>query len=89
MTTLNVPVMIADTLRRAFGPDLDRAAVEALAMEGYRNGKFSCGDVAAVLGFSTSLEAQRWLAERGVPLNYTLDDLEADRASLARLFPNP
>jgi hypothetical protein len=33
MVGLNVPVDAAETLRRAFGTDLDRAALDALAIE--------------------------------------------------------
>ncbi len=87
MVTLNVPSSLEATLRRIFGDDLDRVALEALAIEGYRLAKLTAGEVARLLGLATSIEAQRWLAARGVPLNYSLDDLDADRAALARHFP--
>jgi len=86
MPTLSLPGETEKTLQRAFGPDLDRAALEALAIEGYRTAKLTAGEVARILGLGTSLAAQTWLAHRGIPLNYSLEDLEADRAALARLF---
>lgn len=78
---------VEQTLTRAFGTDLGRAALEALAIEGYRSARLSVGEVARILGLETSLEAQSWLSRRGVALNYSLEDLEADRATMAKLFP--
>jgi len=87
MQTLQVTAEIGETLRRAFGQDLDRAAIEALAIEGYRSARLSAGEVARILGLATSIEAVDWLAHRGVPMNYSLEDLEKDRAALAKHFP--
>ncbi len=82
MSTHKLPDQAPRTLERAFGQNLDRAALEALAIEGYRSAKLTVGEVARVLGLSTSLAAQEWLAEHGFAANYSLDDLEADRESL-------
>ena len=73
-------------LRTAWGADLQRAAFEALVVEGYRAGKFGAAAVGRLLGHASRWETEQWLAERGVPLNYTLADLEADRRTLDRLF---
>lgn len=78
---IDIPQPIEDVLRGEWG-DLDRAAKEALIIESYRQGKVSLGYVAEVLGFATSIEAQQWLAQRKVPVNYELSDLEADRETL-------
>jgi len=83
----SLPTEAERTLKQAFGPDLDRAAIEALAIEGYRTAKLTAGEVARVLGLDTSIEAQAWLAGHGVAHNYSLEDLESDRASLAGYFP--
>jgi predicted HTH domain antitoxin len=32
------------------------------------------------------LDADEWLARRGVPLSYSADDLDADRKTLGELF---
>ncbi len=87
MTTLKLEPEAWRTLQRAFGPDLDRAAVEALAIEGYRTGKLTLGETAKVLGLETSIAAQAWLSEHGIELNYSVEDLRADRESLAKHFP--
>ncbi|RJP37984.1 MAG: UPF0175 family protein [Phycisphaerales bacterium] len=89
MHHLTLPSTCEETLKRAFGADLDQAALEALAIEGYRTAKLTAGEVARILGLDTSIAAQEWLAQRGIPLNYALEDLEADRHTLARLFPEP
>jgi hypothetical protein len=83
---LNIPDEAERMLREAFGGTLDRAALEALAIEGYRSGKFGSGQVRRLLGLSDRSEAQQWLAARGVYLNYTIEDLEQDRATLDKLL---
>ena len=87
MARLNVPVDASETLRRAFGTDLDRAALEALAIEGYRTARLTAGEVARVLGLETSIAAQTWLAQRGVEPNYDADDFKADIDDLSKHFP--
>jgi len=88
MSTVHLPSEASRTLERAFGGNLDRAALEALAIEGYRTAKLSAGEVARVLGLETSLAAQKWLTEHGVDANYSMDDLERDREALIKLFPD-
>jgi hypothetical protein len=75
-------------LRRAFGDHLERAALEALAIDGYRTAKLTAGGVASLLGLDTSIQAHQWLAQHGVALNNSAEDLEAARASLARPRPH-
>jgi len=88
MSSLKLPDEASQTLERAFGHDLNRAALEALALEGYRSARLTAGEVAHILRLETSLSAQRWLAEHGVEPNYSLDDLRADREDLFKLFPD-
>jgi predicted HTH domain antitoxin len=84
--SFELPEGLEDVLRGRFG-DLALAAKEALIVECYRRGDISLGKVAELLGFATRFEAEEWLAARGVCLNYGLTELEADRATLERLFP--
>ncbi|NOT01071.1 MAG: UPF0175 family protein [Phycisphaerales bacterium] len=83
---LQIPDDAAAALRRAWGDNLDRAALEALVMEGYRAGKLGIGTVRRLLGFDSRYETEEWLGSRGVHWNYGLDDLEADRRTLDRVF---
>jgi len=84
--TLELPPEVEETFRQALGPNVERAALEALIVEGYRTAKLSTGDIADILGFETRLEAEQWLASRGMHLNYSLEDLEDDRATLERVL---
>ena len=78
---IRIPKGIEEQLEAAFGRDLARAAREALAVEGYRSERLSLGQVAEFLGVST-MEADRFLKERQVPLSYSVEDLERDREAL-------
>lgn len=80
-----IPDQIEQALRSGWG-DVNEAAKAALLAESYRAGKIGLGDVARALNLETRLEAQEWLARRGVPLNYDADDLEEDRRTLGELF---
>ncbi len=83
--TIQLPPEIEQELRRET-PNLDESTREQFLISKYREGKLSTGDIAETLGFETRHEAQRWLAERGVPINYSLADLEQDRKNLEELL---
>lgn len=83
---LNIPPETERLLRRALGDDLDRAAIDALLIEGYRTGRLSSAEIGGILGLSDRNKVELWLAERDVPLNYSLADLEADRAALREVL---
>ncbi len=73
-------------LRNAWGSGLDRAALEALAIEVYRAKKFGAAEIGRLLGLEDRWVVNKWLAERQVPLNYTSEDLEADRKAHERVL---
>ncbi len=83
--TLNISSEAEQALRQAWGEQLDRAALEALATDGYRTGKFGTGMVCQILGLESRWDAEEWLAKRGLCRNYSVEDLEADRRTLASL----
>lgn len=87
MTTISfdIPEPLAGHLAQEWG-NLSAAAKDAFAVESYRSGKISLGYLAQLLGLSGVLEAGEWLAARHVDMNYSLADLEADRATLGTLF---
>jgi predicted HTH domain antitoxin len=74
-------------LRRDLG-DLSQAAREALLIQAYRMGKLSVGRLAQTLGIGV-LEADQWLATRGVALPYSIDDFESDKQTLRELRSQP
>lgn len=82
---IDIPKRLEGVLQAQWG-DLSVAAKEALAIESYRTGRISLGVLAEMLDMGV-IEADAWLAHRGVPLDYTPDDLAADRDDLAALFP--
>lgn len=74
---IEIPDDIAAVLREHY-PDLSRAALEALALEGYRARRISDGQVRMLLGFATRMQVHEFLKEHGVNLNYSMEDLQQD-----------
>ena len=84
----HITISLPDELLAALsiqGQDLSRAAVEALALEAYRTRKFSAAQLRRLLGFQTRMELDAFFKERGVELEYSLEDLERDRETHRRL----
>ncbi len=71
-------------LREVLGGDLDRIARDTLIAEAYRTGKLSIGQAARLLDLSIH-DAYGFLKDRGIPVNYTLADFEADCEGLREL----
>jgi predicted HTH domain antitoxin len=80
--TLELPDEIAQQL--AAGQDLSRAALEALVAEGCRTHRLSDHMAAKLLGL-TRYELDGFLKERGIFLDYTMEDFERERALGERL----
>jgi len=83
---LDIPEDCERQLREALGDALPHAAIEAMAIQGYTSGNFGAATLARLLGHSSRWETEALLVQRKIPLNYTLDDLEADRETLDSLF---
>jgi hypothetical protein len=81
--TIHLPDEAARTFRDTWGDALDRTALEALVIQGYRQRRFGISTVRRLLGFGSRWEAEEWLGSQGVNWNYSVDDLEADRRTLA------
>jgi predicted HTH domain antitoxin len=82
--TLELPEELSAALA-ADGSDLSRAALEAIALEAYRERKISTAQLRRVLGYQTRMEVDGFLKEHGVELEYTVEDLERDRETHRRL----
>ncbi|HZF40759.1 MAG TPA: UPF0175 family protein [Blastocatellia bacterium] len=80
--TIAIPESIERQLQQEWG-DLDRKALEALAIEGYRSEALSAGQVAELLGLSV-IETEAFLKEHGVDLLLTIEDFERDQAALKK-----
>lgn len=78
---IQIPDEAAGVLSKAWGSDLPRRALEGVLIEAYRRGDISVGFLGRTLGMGV-VAADRWLAERGVPLTYSKSDLADDIATL-------
>jgi hypothetical protein len=67
------------------GPDLPRAALEAIALEAYRERKLTTAQLRRLLGFESRYELDGFLKQHEVWLDYTWQDLEQDRETHRRL----
>jgi predicted HTH domain antitoxin len=74
--TIELPEEIEQQLQTEWG-NLPRRALEALAVEGYRCGALSAGQVAEMLQLSV-WETESFLNEREAYLHYTEEDLRQD-----------
>jgi len=85
--TLDIPDEIARELAVA-GQELSRAALEALALEGYRRGALSQLHVGHLLGLSR-IQIEDFLAEHLALYNYDPAELRREAEALARLSDRP
>jgi hypothetical protein len=82
---MDVQLQIPDDVARVIQnqqPDLSRAALEALALEGYRSEHLSEGQVRRMLCFRTRMQVHAFLKAHNVYLSYSIHELENDLASL-------
>jgi len=82
--TIDIPDTYAEALTAA-GKDPARIALEALAVEGYRTGQLTSGQIKRILGYGTRMQVHALLKEHNVPLDYTMDDLEQDRKTMREI----
>jgi len=82
--TVEIPDDVAQRLSAA-GGDLSRRALEALVAEEYRQGHLNKPDLRRLLGFETSDQIDGFLRAHDVWIDYTMEDLERERAGLRRL----
>jgi predicted HTH domain antitoxin len=86
---MDVIVSMPDQVARQWGDTptaIGRHVVEDAVIERYRAGRLSHRQVGEALGLDY-WQVDAFLKERGVPLNYSAEDLEADRAALGKIFP--
>ena len=81
---MQIPDDVARRLTAA-GGDLSRRALEALVAEEYKQGHLTKPDLRRVLGFGTGDQIDTFLKAHDVWIDYTMEDLERERAGLRRL----
>jgi hypothetical protein len=85
---MELTVQIPDDLARsmsAAGGDLSRRALEALAIEEFKNGHITRPELRRLLGFQTRYELDGFLKAHEVYEDYTMEDLERELEGLKRL----
>ena len=81
--TIELPEEIERQLETEWG-NLPRRALEAVALEGYRSGALTLAQLRRILGFETRMEADAFLKQHDVQLEYSVEDLVRDRETLER-----
>ena len=82
---VDLPEDIAKRLESAWR-DVSRGTLEAVALEGYRDGALSRDQVGRLLGLSL-WDTEAFLKERQAYLAYNEEDFEQDRRDLDRIAP--
>jgi predicted HTH domain antitoxin len=82
---VDVPEEIAKRLENAWR-DVSRGALEAVALEGYRDGTPTRDQIGQLLGFSL-WETEAFLKQRQAYLQYSEEDLALDRIALDGAMP--
>ena len=84
-TTLNLPASFLFSVKVSESeiPDFIK---RTLAIELYREGKLSLGKAAELAGARNKWEMLTLLDKSGVPLNYTIEDIEKDLDTLERII---
>ncbi|MGH7058701.1 MAG: UPF0175 family protein [Acetobacteraceae bacterium] len=84
---MDITLRIPDELARLIGAggDIERRALEALALEEFKLGHLTKPELRRVLGFDTRYELDGFLKAHEVYEPYSLEDLERERRDLERL----
>jgi hypothetical protein len=82
--TVQIPDELANRLS-AFGGDLSRRVLEALALEEFKSGHITKPELRQLLGFGTRYRLDGFLKSQGAYEDYTMKDFEQDRDALRQL----
>ena len=78
---MEIHINVPDEIARTLGDDtrsVERAALEALALEGIRSGRFSRGQVKRLLGFQTRYEVDGFVKAQGLAVQESLEEVQRD-----------
>lgn len=84
LVSVEVPDQIAHSLRLD-GPHASRRALEMLALEGYKAGQLSRGQVSRMLDQEFN-QTEKFLKDNGAMLGLTLEDYERSSATLSKFL---
>ncbi|NOT49462.1 MAG: hypothetical protein HOP17_17195 [Acidobacteria bacterium] len=83
--TITLPNRIQQHLESGWGDALPRKAKEALAVEGFRSGILSVGEIAEMLGLCIN-DADGFLKERGLMAIESIDEIDHGSETLENLL---
>jgi predicted HTH domain antitoxin len=75
--TIDIPEDVAKGLQAKWS-DVERGALECVAIEGYRSGALTTEQVRRMLGYGTRMQVDELLKKAGVYLEYTDEDFAQD-----------
>ena len=81
--TINLPEDVVKVFS-ANGASIEREVLEATALEGYREGKLSQGQVRRMLGLATDMQVDAFLKRHEIYLEYDLEDIKRETEFLNR-----
>jgi hypothetical protein len=81
---LEIPDDIGSELRKT-GHDLSREALEAFALQAYKEHRLTAPELRRLLGLATHHELDGYLKEHEVLLDYTVEDFRHDQKIHRRL----
>ena len=82
---IDFPEEVEQDIQGLHSEEYDRKLKELTAIEAYRQRKIGTAGVRQMLGFANRWQTINFLSAHGVYPNYDLEDLEQDRASIARV----
>ena len=85
---MTISVQVPDALAKALhldGPQLNRRALEALALDGYRTGQLSRGQVSELLDLEVN-ETMGFLKEHGCAQSITIEEFEREAKAIRKLL---
>jgi hypothetical protein len=82
---MDVTIHIPDDLASRLESNLSRRALEALALEEFRQGRLTKAELRRLLVFATGAALDGFLKAHGVIIEYGIEDFERDREDLRRL----
>ena len=78
---IDIPDEIASQLKARSG-ELTKAVLEAVAVESYRNGLITAGQVQQMLGLTSRWDVEALLKQAEAFHDYTMEDLARDLAAI-------
>jgi Uncharacterised protein family (UPF0175) len=87
---MEITVRIPGDLARRLGTvgEIERRALEALALEEFKVGHLTKPELRRLLGFGTRMKLDEFLKAHDLYEPYTLDDLELEQEDLAAIAPD-